>query len=118
MYAPNQILFPVTIIPLLRDLRGPEWAALVDRVLSLPESHEEVLGFMFMMINFNNCLECETDSFRAMRGCDLCALQMLRRYKGSDRDLLALYQTALEEVRNYLARNQRYRRFPALGEPV
>lgn len=101
MYTTNAVLFPHHIIPNLRDLRGPEWAELVDRVAPLPECHEEKLAFMLMMINLNGCLSCETDSFRAMRGCLACTEQTLRRYKGSDADLLEAFNKALVEVRAF-----------------
>lgn len=101
MYAQNDIIFPHRAIPVLRKMRGAEWHALVDHVLSLPESHEETLAFMLMMIHLNGCIECETDSYRAMRGCDMCAIQTLRRYKGSDKDLLEKFNEALTAVRDY-----------------
>jgi hypothetical protein len=102
MYTQNDIIFPHKAIPVLRKMRGAEWHALVDRVLSLPETHEETLAFMLMMIRLNGCMECETDSYRAMRGCDMCAIQTLRRYKGSDKDLLEKFNSALKIVRDYV----------------
>ena len=69
MYAQNELLYPHRITPELRSLRKQEWQALIDRVSSLPESHEEVLAFSMMMVRLNGCLACETDSYRAMRGC-------------------------------------------------
>lgn len=57
---------------------------------------------MLMMIRLNGCLECETDSYRAMKGCDACAIQTLRRYKGPDSDLMKLFQQALAEIRDQL----------------
>jgi len=107
MYVTNQVLFPHGLIPQLRDVRGPLWAGLVDRVLSLPEGHEESLAFVLTMIRLNGCVPCETDSYRAMRGCDLCAIQTLRRYRGSDQDLLSSYTQALEDVRGHLAKSGR-----------
>jgi len=104
MYAVNEILFPAYVIPTLRNARGAEWAALIDRVASLPESHEDKLAFMLMMIRLNGCMECETDSYRAMRGCQACAIQMLRRFKEPDDVLLAAYDSALEDVRKFMER--------------
>ena len=95
MYARNELMFPPRVIPSLREVRGPEWRGLVDQVSRLPEEHPESLAFTLMMIRLDGCLECETDSFRAMRGCSLCAMQTLRRFKGSDRELLARYNQAL-----------------------
>lgn len=101
MYTNNEILFPHHVIPSLRKLRGPKWRALVERIIKLPETHEETLAFMMMMIRVNGCMACETDSYRAMRGCMACAQQTLRRYKGDDEELLAEFEKALEDVRAY-----------------
>jgi len=104
VYTKNQLMFPHPVIPVLRDLRGPAWRELVDRVCALPESHEESLAFVLMMVRLNGCMACETDSYRAMRGCDACAIQTLRRYKGPDEELLHSYQQALSDIRHHLAR--------------
>jgi hypothetical protein len=101
MYTSNELLFPHHVIPSLRKLRGPKWEALVEHVMSLPEAHEETLAFMLLMIRINGCMACETDSYRAMRGCAACAHQTLRRYKGEDEELLDIYQQALEDVQNF-----------------
>ena len=110
MYQNNEILFPNYVTPMLRDMRGEEWRQLVDRVVELPEEHPDVLAFGLMMVRFNGCMECETDSYRAMRGCAMCATQTLRRYHGSDRDLLKLYAKAQADVEAWLAGAQIDRR--------
>ncbi len=101
MYADNALLFPHRVIPSLQKLRGPKWQELVEHVMALPECHEETLAMMLVMIRLNGCLGCETDSYRAMRGCSTCSLQTLRRFKGSDEDLLRLYEVALGDVRKF-----------------
>ena len=101
MYTKNELMFPHRVIPLLRGLRGPEWQDLIDKVLAVPEADDQCLAFVLMMVRMNGCLLCETDSYRAMRGCDACAIQTLRRYKGSDRELLGLFQQSLEDIRKY-----------------
>lgn len=105
MYTKNELMFPHSSIALLRDARGREWRELVDRVAALPETHEEVLAFMLMMIRLNGCMPCETDSYQAMRGCSACALQTLRRFKDPDVELLRLYRESLSDVQMYLARS-------------
>jgi hypothetical protein len=105
MYASNQLMFPHSVIASLQDLRGPKWAALVGRIATLGESDEECLALMLTMIRLNGCIVCETDSYRAMRGCGACAVQTLRRYKGTDEELLAAYAVALDDVRRYQVRN-------------
>ena len=102
MYTKNELLFPHTAIPRLREARGEAWRTLVERMMRLPETHEEVLAFMLMMIRVNGCMPCETDSYRAMRGCAMCSLQTLRRSKDTDDELLAAYQQALVDVRMHL----------------
>lgn len=101
MYAENALFFPKHVIPSLRNLRGSEWAKLVDRISLLPETHEDVLAFILMMIRLNGCMCCETDSYRAMRGCGACAHQTLRRYKGTDSELFAIFDSALIEIRSF-----------------
>jgi len=103
MYVNTEIMFPSSVIPALRDSSGAAWRALVDRVAALDDTHPESLAFSLMMIRLNGCLECETDSFRAMRGCSACALQTVRRYRANERELLRLYQAALADVKAYLA---------------
>lgn len=114
MYAQNELLYPHHITVQLRDMRGEEWQALVERVTDLPESHEEVLAFCLMMIRLNGCMACETDSYRAMRGCAACAAQTLRRYKGPDHDLIRVYEQALQDIRQRLAEMKPLTATPAL----
>lgn len=101
MYTNNDLMFPHNVIPTLKNLRGPEWEKLVDRILLQSEFHDETLAFMLMMVRLNGCVACETDSYRAMRGCAACAQQTLRRYKGTDIDLIGLFEQALVDVRKF-----------------
>ncbi len=107
MYTNNELMFPPYVIPSLKKLRGPEWEALVDQVTPLSEYHDEAIAFMLMMVRLNGCVGCETDSFRAMRGCAACAQQTLRRFKGSDADLIGFYQQALADVRKFAGTHPR-----------
>ena len=92
------MLFPPRVIPALAHLRGPEWRALVERVASLPQDHADSLGFMLMMVRLNGCLSCHADSYRAMRGCTLCAQQSILRFKGTDTELVFLWQLARQDI--------------------
>ena len=105
MYTANELLFPGYVIPLVRNSRGDEWRELIDRVASLPEDHPDSLAFALMMIRLDGCMACETDSYRAMRGCTECARQTLRRFKGADSELLARYEKALRDVEAHLDSN-------------
>ena len=108
MYAENELMFPNHAIPSLRRLRGPQWQALIERIMRLPETHEETLALMLMMIRLNGCVACETDSYRAMRGCAACALQPLRRYKGDDAELVGIFEQSLVDVRQFASLNPSY----------
>ncbi len=114
MYIENDLFFPRRAVAALRSLRGPEWQSLVERVLTLPELHEESLAFLWMMVRLNGCASCETDSYRAMHGCAACATQVLRRYKGDDAALLRAYAGALDEIRRFVASDPRCARIVGL----
>jgi hypothetical protein len=103
MYVNTEIMFPPGVIPALREVCGSEWRSLVDRVTRLDETDPESLAFSLMMIRLDGCLECETDSYRALRGCTACALQTVRRFRSNERELLRLYKTALKDVQAYLS---------------
>lgn len=101
-----EMIFPPRVIPSLRNLRGEAWKTLIDQVLSQPESAPDVLAFSLMMIRLNACMSCHSDSYRAIRGCTGCAQQTVMRYKGSDGDLIAQWQTARRDIVTYLTTGQ------------
>ncbi len=103
MYPKAELLFPPRLIASLRNLRGPEWAALVDRVTKLPETDPDSLAFTLMMIRLDGCIKCHEGSFRYMRGCQLCASQTVVQFKGEDAELVVLYEKARRDVDAYLS---------------
>ncbi len=103
MFSQNKTLFPVNVIPTLRNARGEEWLALIDSLKPLSEDDARTLGFCLSMINLNGCIDCETDSYRAMRGCDQCSLQTLQRFKGTDNELLVKYRQSIADVQTFLS---------------
>ena len=103
MYPKADLLFPPRLIASLRNLRGPEWASLVDRVTKSPETDPESLAFTLMMVRLDGCVKCHEGSFKYMRGCQVCAVQTVMQFKGTDEDLLVLYQKARRDVDAYLA---------------
>lgn len=103
MYPKAELLFPPRLIPTLKNLRGPEWAALVERVAKLPETDPDSLAFSLMMIRLDGCVKCHEGSFKYMRGCYLCATQTVMQFKGSDADLYQLYLKARRDIDSYLA---------------
>lgn len=101
-HSDTEILFPMRVAPRLRDLRGDIWAELVDRVLKTPEASPEQLAFSLLLIRLDGCLTCHTDCYRAMRGCTVCAMTSVRRFRGDDEDLLEMYDQALDEVEVFM----------------
>lgn len=96
-----EIIFPTRVIPHLRGLRGQAWLRLVDAVMGCPSGSVERQAFTLMMVRLDGCLTCHADSYRAMRGCTLCAQQSIARFKGSDDELIAAYEEALHDVTRY-----------------
>ena len=96
-----EILFPTRVIPQLRTLRGAQWQQLVDRVLASDDGSLEKQAFTLMMIRLDGCLTCHADSYRAMRGCSLCAQQSIARFKGSDAELLDAFSQAYEDMQQW-----------------
>lgn len=97
-YNKYELLFTPHLIPSLGDLRGEEWQDLVGSLSCLPETHPDALAFSLMMIDLDGCLTCEMDSYRAQRGCALCARQAILSFKGSDEQLIQRFDKAKSEV--------------------
>jgi len=98
----TEILFPMRVAPYLRDLRGKSWHKLVDGVTHEPEASLNQLAFSLLLVRMSGCLTCHTDSYRAMRGCTICATQVIKRFKGEDKDLLELFDNARKDIRRCL----------------
>jgi hypothetical protein len=49
------------------------------------------------MARVDGCSSCNADSFRAMKGCTLCAQDAVRRYRGGERALLKQVEKASED---------------------
>ena len=103
MYNPDtDLIFPTRIIPELINLRGEKWNKLVGNIIMKDQKNIELLAFVLFMTRLNGCITCNSDSFRAMRGCTLCATQNVKRFKGSDEELIDIYNKSIKEVEKYL----------------
>ncbi|MCB0142027.1 MAG: hypothetical protein KDE50_19140, partial [Caldilineaceae bacterium] len=78
IHAKAELLFPAHLIPVLGELRGPEWQDLVEQVAALPETHPDVLAFVLMMIELDGCMKCNSNNYKFLRGCYLCATQTVQ----------------------------------------
>ena len=100
--ASIDLLFPSRAIEPLRKLRGDQWENLVsDLVESEPDSRDRI-AFVLFMVRLGGCTTCQSDSFRAMRGCILCSCNTIKRYKGEDQNLIDLYHEAKTDVAKYM----------------
>ena len=111
MHAKAELLFPAHLIHSLRDLRGDDWRALVDRVAALPETHPDSLAFVLMMIELDGCLKCNSNNYKFLRGCFLCATQTVQSFKGADQELFDMYRRAQDELNLYLQQGVRPNEF-------
>ena len=102
-----ELLFPAHLISSLRDLRGPEWQALIDRVAALPETHPDSLAFVLMMIELDGCLRCNSNNYKFLRGCYLCATQTIQSYKGNDSELIRMYERVKTDLTQHLEQGVR-----------
>ncbi len=98
----TELLFPIRVIPSLRNLRGDEWKLLIDRLSAVNVDPLDQIAFTAMITRLASCNACNADSFRAMRGCTQCARLTIRRYKNSDHDLVELFLYTRKEVNEYI----------------
>jgi hypothetical protein len=102
IHEDTEVIFPPRVIPVLKNLRSPTWRNLVSKVEACQAEEPNRLAFVLLMARLCGCATCHADSYRAMRGCTLCSVQTIRRYRESDEDLLEEYSAALKDVFHYL----------------
>ena len=98
----TELLFPLRVVPSLATLRGDEWHQLLAQVSSEKAELADQMAFVLMMVRLDGCVGCNADSFRAMKGCTQCARQNVRRFRGSDVELVELFKNTRKEVDLYL----------------
>jgi hypothetical protein len=96
------LLFPSRAIESLQALRGEKWEELVKNVVMLEPGDPARIAFVLMMVKISGCTACQSDSFRAMRGCGLCSNTTIKRFRGSDQSLIDLYNDAKKDVVKYI----------------
>ncbi len=98
----TDVMFPPRVISHLRTLRGAEWQQLVDQVTEADDRLVERAAFTLMMVRMGGCQTCSIDSYRGMRGCSMCARQTIRRFRGSDHDLVTQFEQCRSEVLRFI----------------
>ncbi len=100
--AEIDLIFPSRAIEVLRLQRGEAWEKLVEKIIKLPADDPEHIAFVLMMVRMSGCATCQSDSFRAMKGCSQCAVATVKRYKGLDQNLMELFSDAKKDIAKYL----------------
>lgn len=103
----TEILFPMRAIPYLTDLRGIEWQNLISRIAEQNEENVEKIALSALVIKLAGCMGCTADSYRALRGCSQCARLVIKRFKGTDKDLHQSYDETLDEITKYLEKRKK-----------
>jgi len=94
----TELIFPIRVASALRDLHGAGWRRLADRVAKAPPDSKEAISFVLAMARIDGCQTCNADSFRAMKGCTLCAQDAVRRYRGGEKALVKMVEKAAKDL--------------------
>jgi len=82
----------------LATQRGEKWQQFIEQISNKPVGDRERRAFVLFMARLANCMTCHSDTWRAHQGCEQCSKQTIRKFRGSDEELIALYQMALDEL--------------------
>ncbi|GAB4472723.1 MAG: hypothetical protein Kow0088_07530 [Anaerolineales bacterium] len=96
--AHTELLFPPRLIAVLAELRSQTWQQLVEDISVRPVGDPHRRAFILLMARLAGCLTCQSESWRAHQGCELCAQQTIRKFRGTDDQLIALYQEYKNEI--------------------
>jgi len=100
----SELIFSIRILPSICSLRGEQWKCLCESVLANPKDIVKSVGMILLVAKIAGCIKCNSDSYRAIRGCSQCAKQAIRRYKGTDKDLEIHFAKYMMRAKNYLER--------------
>ncbi len=107
MNVKSELFFPPELIGELSDIRDTEWKGLVDRISDYPDTHADSLAFALVIIQLSGCLSCGPGSFRHLKGCLACSRQAVGSFKGSDAELIQMFEDARQDVLKFLGENDK-----------
>lgn len=96
----TELIFPPRLIPFLEDIRGEEWSNYIRQLRDRPVGDLERQAFIYFMAKLTFCATCQGDSLRAVHGCEQCARQALKRFRGTDQELIQQVQVYKQELLN------------------
>lgn len=99
-------LFPTFALPKLGRMRGRKWARMVERVADLSATHPEHMAYTLMMRRLTQIVGARDAHLCFEPGCVTCALDVLERYQGSERELMQEYHATLNEVKVFVVGTQ------------
>jgi hypothetical protein len=104
----TDLIFPLRALPLIEDAKDVEWKRLVEFIRSDAAALEDRLCLVLLLVRLAGCASCDSNSYRAMRGCSQCAIQTIRRQRVSGNDLRAQFEQNRVEINQYLAARNKY----------
>lgn len=99
----TEYIFPASLASQLGDLRDVPWQQLIQTVTGNGISDVDRISLIYMIARISGCASCNSDAFRAMKGCLVCAKNAIKRFRGSDAELVEQFEQARKEVTEYLA---------------
>lgn len=102
----TELIFPIRILPLLKDLRGEIWKQTITEVIETNDLVSQV-GITILMIKIAGCITCNADSYRAIRGCTSCSQQAIKRHKVTDKELNQFFKKSCKKVKLFLEKRER-----------
>jgi hypothetical protein len=98
----TELIFPLRVAKSLRGLHGEKWRKAVDKAAKAKPDSPEAISFVLAVARVDGCSSCHADSFRAMKGCTLCAQDAVRRHRGGERALLKALDKARADIDAWL----------------
>lgn len=97
-----EILFPLRLLPEVKVVRGESWTQLIDLISAANSQTIDRLAMELLLVRLAGCMNCDSDSFRAMKGCEFCIRQVLRRFKGTDAELIRSFEQSKKEMNKFM----------------
>ncbi len=99
----TEYIFPASLASQLSDIREEKWKQLIQTITGNGVSDVDQISLIYLIARISGCSTCNSDAFRAMKGCLVCAKNAIKRFRGTDAELVAQFEQARNEVTEYLS---------------